>query len=362
MIGLPGAEAVFSSSSTGFRIRAAQGQAAEHGLPKHDLPEHGLGNHGSADHGLAALAERAAATLFFTLFPADCRICGSPLLRVSRLPVCKTCLLALGPLQGSYCSVCGEGLRSPGGIHRLETDGFETDRSETHRFEAVGGETRCLLCQRADPPFERAVAYGSYDSELRDLIHLLKFQQARPAAAVLGRVLAGTIANLARVMPVGMIAVVPVPLHTRKQAQRGFNQAEVIARGALKELSLPKRFDLCAGILVRQRETGSQIGLTRHQRRENLRGAFVVSDRTRILNRDVLLVDDVFTTGTTASECTRVLLRAGAARVWVATVARTLKLKIFDGISLAGEFSVPGSQFSVNPPSCTENRELRTGN
>src|SRR5208282_2551160 len=227
----------------------------------------------------------------------------------------------------------GEGLRSPGGIHRLETDGFETDRSETHRFEAVGGETRCLLCQRADPPFERAVAYGSYDGELRDLIHLLKFQQVRPAAAVLGRVLAGTIANLARVMPVGMIAVVPVPLHTRKQAQRGFNQAEVIARGALKELSLPKRFDLCAGILVRQRETGSQIGLTRHQRRENLRGAFVVSDRTRILNRDVLLVDDVFTTGTTASECTRVLLRAGAARVWVATVARTLKLKIFDGIS-----------------------------
>src|SRR5208282_4054616 len=68
------------------------------------------------------------------------------------------------------------------------------------------GESRCLLCQRVDPPFERAVAYGSYDGELRDLIHLLKFQQVRPAAAVLGRVLAGTIANLARVMPVGMIA------------------------------------------------------------------------------------------------------------------------------------------------------------
>jgi hypoxanthine-guanine phosphoribosyltransferase len=112
---------------------------------------------------------------------------------------------------------------------------------------------------------------------------------------------------------------------------------------------------------VRRRETGSQIGLTRHQRRENLRGAFAVSDPTRVLNRDILLVDDVYTTGTTASECARVLLRAGAARVWVATVARTLKIS--DVISLSGkEFSVPGSQFSVNSPSCTENRELRTGN
>jgi ComF family protein len=190
-----------------------------------------------------------------------------------------------------------------------------------------------------DPPFERAVAYGSYDAELRDLIHLLKFQQVRPAAAVLGRMLAETIANLEQALPVGKIvsssagssgkttiAVVPVPLHRRKQAQRGFNQAELIARGALKQLSRPKRFDLCTGVLVRRRETGSQIGLTRHQRRENMRGAFAVSDPTRILNRDILLVDDVYTTGTTASECARVLLRAGAARVWVATVARTLKV------------------------------------
>jgi ComF family protein len=194
--------------------------------------------------------------------------------------------------------------------------GAETDRAES----------RCLLCQRADPPFERAVAYGAYDGELRDLIHVLKFQQVRPAATVLGRMLAETIANLEQAMPVGTVAVVPVPLYRRKQAQRGFNQAETIARSALKQLSRPKRFELCAEVLLRRRETGSQIGLTRHQRRENLRGAFGVSDPTQILKRDILLVDDVLTTGTTASECARVLLRAGAARVWVATVARTLKI------------------------------------
>jgi ComF family protein len=248
-------------------------------------------------------------------------------------------LLGLRPLQGSYCAICGEVLHLP-----AYSDGAEADREDP----------RCLLCRRVEPPFERAVAYGSYDGALRDLIHLLKFQQVRPAAAVLGRMLAETIANLEPAMPVGTIAVVPVPLHARKQAQRGFNQAEIVARGALKQLSRPQRFDLCTGVLLRVRETESQIGLTSHQRRENLRGAFAVGDPSRILRRDILLVDDVLTTGTTASECARVLLRAGAARVWVATVARTLK--IYDVISLSGkEFSVPSSQFSVNPPICTEN-------
>jgi ComF family protein len=287
-----------------------------------------LSDHGLSDHGFAGWAERVAGTLFFIFFPADCRICGSPLIKVSRLPVCETCLIALRPLQGSYCTVCGEALHVPAYFHHLATDRGETDRLEADRIEV---ETRCLLCQRADPPFERAVAYGSYDGELRDLIHLLKFQQVRPAAAVLGRMLAETIANLERAMPVGTlfsskISVIPVPLHTRKQAQRGFNQAEMIARDALKQLSRPKRFDLCTGVLLRRRETGSQIGLTRHQRRENMRGAFAVSDPTRILNCNALLIDDVYTTGTTASECARVLGRAGAARVWVATVARTLKI------------------------------------
>jgi ComF family protein len=187
-------------------------------------------------------------------------------------------------------------------------------------------EPRCGLCQRLHPPFERAVAYGSYDGGLRDLIHLLKYQQVRPAAAVLGRMLAETIIGVETTLPPGLIAVVPVPLHVRKRAQRGFNQSELIARAALKQLGGPERFQMLTGVLVRRRETESQIGLTRHQRRENLRGAFAVADPERLAKRNVLLVDDVFTTGTTASECARVLRRAGAHRIWVATVARTLKV------------------------------------
>jgi len=84
--------------------------------------------------------------------------------------------------------------------------------------------------------------------------------------------------------------------------------------------------EFAANVLVRVKPTVSQIGLTRPQRRENMRGAFRVVHLSRVRGRGVLLVDDVLTTGTTASECARVLRKAGAAQVWVATAARTLKI------------------------------------
>lgn len=275
-------EAVFSS--TGFRIRSLRDDGAS--------------------RALARWAKEVVGSLFFTLFPAECRICAAPLVEVSRLPVCSTCLEAVRPLQGSFCSVCGEALLSP--LFQGRSDPL------------------CGLCQRAHPPFEKAVAYGSYEGGLRDLIHLLKYHQVRPVANILGRRLAEAMAQVERIIPPGRIAVVPVPLHRRKKAQRGFNQSEILARAALKQLAQPDRFEPLTDVLVRRRETESQIGRTRHQRRENLRGAFAAAGE-QIRGRDVLLVDDVFTTGTTASECSRVLRRAGAARVWVATVARTLK-------------------------------------
>jgi ComF family protein len=116
-----------------------------------------------------------------------------------------------------------------------------------------------------------------------------------------------------------------VPLYTRKLRQRGFNQSELIVRNALKLADRSGRFTLHSEVLQRSRETQSQTGLTRHQRRENIRGAFAVARPERIAGCEVLLVDDVFTTGTTVSECARVLRRAGASKVFVATVARTLK-------------------------------------
>jgi ComF family protein len=176
-----------------------------------------------------------------------------------------------------------------------------------------------------EQPFVKAAAYGSYEGGLRDLIHMLKYQQVRPAASVLGRMLAEVIAGLEPSLGDGNLLVIPVPLHPAKFRQRGFNQSELIARMALKLSPSRDRYSLC-DTLERTRETLSQTGLTRHQRRENLRGAFRVKSPEKISGCEILLVDDVFTTGTTVSECARILRRAGAARVWVATVARTLKV------------------------------------
>jgi ComF family protein len=195
---------------------------------------------------------------------------------------------------------------------------------------ALGSEpdgTRCGLCRRLEPPFVKAVAYGSYDGDLRELIHLLKYEQVRPAAGVLGQMLAEAVGGLESFWTQRPVVVVPVPLHARKLRQRGFNQSELIARDFIKLGRGNSSMALHSRILERRRETQSQIGLTRHQRRENIRGAFAVVRPEETAGREILLVDDVFTTGTTVSECARVLRRVGASKVFVATVARTLKLE-----------------------------------
>ena len=209
-------------------------------------------------------------------------------------------------MNGKVCSICGE---------RILSSYSEKDED---------GLRRCPVCRRIDRPFERAVAYGSYEGGLRELIHLLKYTGVRPAAKVLGRMLAESIAGLEPVFEQETVLIVPVPLFKAKRRQREFNQAELIARAALRLLGA--RFRLEPDILQRTRDTQSQIGLTSHQRRENLRGAFAVARAQEVIGREVLLVDDVYTTGTTATECARVLRKAGASRIWVATVARTLKL------------------------------------
>jgi ComF family protein len=187
-----------------------------------------------------------------------------------------------------------------------------------------------------DPPFAKAAAYGSYVGGLRDLIHMLKYQGVRPAANVLGRMLAETFADLEPGWVPAPVLIIPVPLSASKFRARGFNQAELIARSALKLITSGGRYALATDVLERTRDTQSQVGLTPQQRRLNLRGAFRVKDRGKLAGRELLLVDDVFTTGASASECARVLSRAGAARVWVATVARTLKMEA-QGMSMEPE-------------------------
>jgi ComF family protein len=212
------------------------------------------------------------------------------------------------PIEGGTCAICGERLFSP------------------HAFNGIETDPRCGLCRRIEPPFARALAYGSYEGGLRELIHLLKYGRVLPAANVLGRMLWEAIAALEPEMASGTVTVIPVPLYRAKFRQRGYNQAELIARAAMKINPTRDHFRLCVAGLVRKRETSSQTGLTAHQRRANLRGAFAVAQPAEVKGHEVLVVDDVYTTGATASECSRILHRAGASKVWVATVARTLKI------------------------------------
>ena len=183
----------------------------------------------------------------------------------------------------------------------------------------------CRVCRMAAPPFARAVAYGVYDDELRELIHLLKFGGVADAAKLLGPRLGQAVMGLEGAAA-GDLLVVAVPLFKARERQRGYNQSVLLADAAVAWLKRARpEWKLTAAhrTLRRVRRTESQYVLSPKGRRRNLLGAFAVAGEVR--GREVLLIDDILTSGATARECARVLLTAGAAKVWVATVARAQK-------------------------------------
>jgi ComF family protein len=182
----------------------------------------------------------------------------------------------------------------------------------------------CRACRLAPPAFERAVAYARYEDRMREAIHALKYKGMHPAARRMGAMLAQAMAKLAGEGPRTML-VVPVPLHRSKHTQRGFNQARVLAGHALAALRRSHaewRLELAPTTLMRIRATETQAGLSPRARRMNVRGAFQVTDAETVRGCDVLLVDDILTTGATARAASLALKRAGAKSVWVATLAR----------------------------------------
>jgi ComF family protein len=172
------------------------------------------------------------------------------------------------------------------------------------------------------------VSFGTYDGKLREAIHALKYDRMHPAAQKLGGMLAEAIGQLLPDAPAEML-VVPVPLHRTKNRQRGFNQARALAKAAVDALghSHPEwKLTLAPSTLMRLRATETQAGLTPAQRRKNVRGAFKVTDPAVVRGRGVLLVDDILTTGATARAAAQSLIKAGAASVYVATLARARRL------------------------------------
>jgi len=225
------------------------------------------------------------------LFPEDCRLCGEPLRDFGRVPVCGACLRAPVPFEAEYfCASC----RTP------FANAFPLDDSG-----------RCALCRSGARGFDAAYSFGAYDGALRQLIHLFKYERIRTLARPLAEYLAAAYPRDQR-----FAALVPMPLHWRRYWSRGFNQSALLARELGRRLGIP-----VLAAVRRQRATAPQAGLTNSRRRLNVAGAFVADPEAARGGR-LLLIDDVLTTGATASACARALKRGGAAYVAVLTLAR----------------------------------------
>ena len=163
-----------------------------------------------------------------------------------------------------------------------------------------------------DFAFDTARAALRYEEVGKELVHALKYRAYTP---VVEKVAAPLISDAVRDER-GFDVVVPVPLHRSRLKKRGFNQAELLARGVARRIGVP-----LSDTLQATRSTRDQVELSAAERRENVANAFTARDRAR---GKVLLVDDVFTTGATTSACAAALLKAGAAEIHAVTLCRTV--------------------------------------
>lgn len=226
------------------------------------------------------------------IFPQNaCCLCRKPGMYNTRNPWCKDCTDTMLDMQKCLpiCKKCGKFLEE--------------------------GEEICVDCSSTPPQFHVARSVGPYTDSYRIAIKALKFLGKRNLAVRMGTMMADVVKNEPEFWPLDLI--VPVPLSKGHLEQRGFNQTEVLAKQIGKELKLSVNKDA----LVRVKETPAQRELTKEERERNLLYAFKIEDNKDIYRKNILLVDDVYTTGSTSRECTRTLLEAGAARVSVITWA-----------------------------------------
>jgi ComF family protein len=230
------------------------------------------------------------------LFPPRCHFCKTFIPNAGEVHLCAACQEGCSLISSPLCLVCG----IP----------FQTEVGEDHT---------CGGCISQPPRFTAARAATMFDGPVRELIHRFKYngkvQHCRPLALLTTRHIGPFVQSASPDL------IIPVPLHVKRLRQRGFNQAVLLGRVLAHEWRLP--FSL--GNLRRIRWTEPQIKLSASERVANVRGAFSVTDPALLKDKRIILVDDVYTTGSTVAECARVLFNADAAAVCVVTIARAVQ-------------------------------------
>jgi ComF family protein len=232
------------------------------------------------------------------IFPTVCLACGEILPNYDEelygLPVCSPCKSRVNLLKGPCCSLCSTPFKSPVAISHL-----------------------CPRCEERRPYFDRLLAPFLYEGILRDVVARFKYGRTGKEGKALGQVM-GRFLKESYLQREGAL-MVPIPLHPRREMERGFNQTSILAKGIRDCLPVT----MAEGVLVRTVDTKSQTGMGQREREANVRGAFEVRYKVRVKGKEVILVDDVATTGSTLNEASRVLKRAGAKRVICLVLART---------------------------------------
>lgn len=223
-------------------------------------------------------------------FPITCTCCHTDLPADDYYRICATCLENIKMIEGFYCLKCGIPLPD-GGAH-------------------------CFHCrEKTSYHFENIRSVAVYEGLARDLIGKFKYQSKDYLNRFLGRLL---IYAIDKYSYNDVDIVIPVPIHWLKKMRRGYNQSELLAIVTAKYISKP----LISNILIKTRLTRPQMRLNRENRIANLGGSFSVREKELIKGKNILLIDDVCTTGATIEECAKVLTRSGANKVYGLTVAR----------------------------------------
>jgi len=225
------------------------------------------------------------------LLPPRCHICRKAVTSEDPLHICSDCHAALPFICQPACTVCGIPMAGAGEYHP------------------------CGRCIATPPPYRAARAALRYEGACRDLIHAFKYQYKSHLRRPLGLLMAYNLKPFVESQRPDLL--VPVPLHVSRLRQRGFNQSILLGEILSRQCQIP----LLRQGLQRVRPTVPQVELNRDQRMSNLRDAFTVKDAGAIANLRIMLVDDVFTTGSTLRECARVLLLGGCSEVSAVTLA-----------------------------------------